>query len=259
MKIKIGPAGLGGIKEASRILKEYRKMGISACEIAFTYGVYIQNKKDAEEIGKEARKQNVELSIHAPYWINLNSKEKKKIEQSKERILKSCKIGHYLGAYRIVFHPGFYGGMDKEETYQNIKKEILEMQKERKKQGWKPELAPETTGKVNVFGSVDEILRLVKETGCSFCIDFAHILAREKKVDYKTILQKFSRYKELHIHFSGIEYGEKGERKHTGTKDSEIKELLENLEKYAEGKDIIIINESPYCIEDSIKTLKFVK
>ena len=232
---------------------------MGACEIAFTYGVYIKDKKDAIEIGKKAKEQDIKLSIHAPYWLNLNSKEKKKIEESKKRILDCCAIGNELGAYCVVFHPGYYSDMDKEQTYQNIKKEILELQEEIKKNKWKIKLAPETTGKINVFGSVDEIARLVKETNCSFCLDFAHILAREKKVDYKGILEKFeksSKDKDLHIHFSGIEYGEKGERRHIVTKDRELKEMIENLKKYAKEKEIVIINESPEPVKDSVKGLK---
>ena len=61
-------------------LEKYSELGLKACEIAFTYGVYIKNKEDAEKIGRKARELDIELSIHAPYWINLNSKEKKKIE-----------------------------------------------------------------------------------------------------------------------------------------------------------------------------------
>ncbi len=258
MKIKLGPAGLGGIKEAVKNLQEYKSLGLSACEIAFTYGVYIKNEKIAKRIGEEAKKQNIKLSIHAPYWINLNSAEKKKIEESKKRILNCCKIGEWMNAYIVVFHPGYYGKIDKEQTYQNIKNAILDMQKEIKKKKWKIKLAPETTGKINVFGSVDEILRLTKETKCSFCIDFAHILAREKKIDYKEILGKFKKYKKLHIHFSGIEYTDKGERRHIKTKEEEIKQLISNLKKYAKGKEIVIINESPDPIGDSLRTLKFI-
>jgi len=259
LKIRFGPAGLGGVKEAAENLQEYNKLCLKACEIAFTYGVYIKNKKDAEEIGKEAKKQGIKLSIHAQYWINLNSKEKKKIEESKKRILDCCEIGSFLGAYCVVFHPGYYGGMDKIITYNNIKREILEMQEEIKKNKWQIQLAPETTGKVNVFGSVDEIKKLTDETGCFFCLDFAHILAREKKVDYKTILEKFKDFKELHVHFSGIEYGEKGEKRHVKTKKNEAKELIENLKRYAKDKEIVIINESPYSTEDSVMALKFIK
>jgi deoxyribonuclease IV len=255
--IKIGPTGLGPVKEAIENLEEYKRLGFSCCEVLFTYGAYI-NKKEAEPIAKKAKELGIKLSIHAPYWINLNSADKKKVEQSKERILKSCEIGNYLGAYRIVFHPGFYAGMDKEETYGNIKNQILELQEIIKQNKWKPELAPETTGKKNVFGSVDEILRLVRETKCSFCIDFAHILAREGKVDYKEILSRFKDYKEIHIHFSGIEYGEKGEKKHKKTEKKDAKELIESLKKYAQEKEIVIINESPFAIEDSLMTLKLV-
>lgn len=258
MKIRFGPAGLGGIKEAADNLEEFNSLGLRACEVAFTYGVYIKSKEVAEKIRKEAEKLGVRLSIHAPYWINLNSKEKEKIKKSKERILKCCEIGHYLGAYCVVFHPGYYGGMDKEESYQNIKKSILEMKQEIKKHGWKPRLAPETTGKVNVFGSVDETARLVKETGCFYCLDFAHILAREKRIEYKEILKKF-KGKQLHVHFSGIVYGEKGERRHKETESKDIKELVEALKKYAKGKDIVIINESPSMVKDSVKSLRFIK
>src|SRR3989344_9643234 len=171
MTIKFGPAGLGGVKEAISNLEEYHKLGLRACEIAFTYGVYIKEQKDAELIGKKAKELGISLSIHAPYWINLNSLDKSKIEQSKERILSCLKVGTWLNAKTVVFHAGYYGKMDKQETYENIKKEILELQKEIKNKKYTPKLAPETMGKINVFGSVEEISRLSKETGCEFCID----------------------------------------------------------------------------------------
>lgn len=252
--IKFGPAGLGGINEAISNLERFHKLGLKACEIAFTYGAYIKNKEDAEKIGKKAKELDIKLSIHAHYWINLNSKEKKKIEESKQRILDCCKVGEWLGAYVVVFHPGFYAGMDKEETYQNIKKAIIEMQEMRKKNKWKPELAPETTGKVNVFGSIEEIARLVKETKCSFCIDFAHIEAREKKVNWSRIKELFPE-KHWHCHFSGIEYSEKGERNHKKTSKENWKNLLKELPK---DKEIVIINESPFNVEDSVEGLKLV-
>jgi len=255
MAIKFGSAGLGGIKEAISNLEMFHKLGLKACEIAFTYGVYIKNKDDALKIGKAAEKFEIKLSIHAPYWINLNSKDKDKIRKSKERILRCCEVGTYLGAYRVVFHPGYYAGMDKGKTYENIKTAILEIQNEIKKKRWKIKLAPETTGKVNVFGSIDEISRLVEETGCGFCLDFAHIIARYKQVDYKFIKKKFKKHKDWHAHFSGIEYGEKGEKRHIKTNTSNWKKLLDNLPK---NKNIIIINESPFPVQDSVVGLRLV-
>ena len=195
--IRFGPAGLGGVKEAVSNLQHYAKLGLKACEIAFTYGVYIKEKqkKEIKEIRDTAKKLDIRLSIHAPYWINLNSKEKKKIQESKQRIIESCKIGEMLGAYRVVFHPGYYGGIDPEKTYQNIKKAVSDIQKKIKK--WKIKIAPETTGKVNVFGKEEEILRLVKDTKCSFCIDFSHLLARTQgKMTYKEMYNKVKGFKQ---------------------------------------------------------------
>jgi deoxyribonuclease-4 len=251
--IKFGPSGLGGVNEAISNLEEYHKLGLRACEIAFTYGVYIKEQKDAEEIGRAAEKLGIHLSIHAPYYINLNSAEKEKIEKSKQRILDCLRAGTWLKARRVIFHPGFYGKQGKEETYDKIRDEINEIQKQRKEKKYTPELTPETTGKINVFGSLEEIQKLVEETGCSFCIDFAHILAREKDYNFEKASRLFNNQKEWHIHFSGIEYGEKGEKKHKETPESEIKKLLSNLPK---NKNYIIINEAPDSVGDSVKSLK---
>ncbi len=251
--IKIGPSGLGPASSAEKVLEEYSKKEFGNCEIAFTYQVYI-NSKQAKEIEKASKKYGIKLSIHAPYYVNLNSEEKEKIEASKKRILKCCEIGDKLGAEIVVFHSGFYG-KKKEEAYENIKKEIIEMQKEIKKNNWKIKLAPETMGKINVFGSAEEISNLAKETGCSFCIDFAHILARDKKVDYEKIKKLFPQ-KEWHCHFSGIEYGEKGERNHINLKKEQWEELFENLPK---DKKITIVCESPSRIENCVEGLSVLK
>jgi deoxyribonuclease-4 len=263
--IRIGPSGLGGVEESKDILEEYNKEGFGNCEVAFTHSVYM-DKEQAGKIGEFARENKINLSIHAPYFINLNSEEKAKVHASMQRILKCCEIGHSLGAKSIVFHSGFYGKefvkaktpeekkKVEEETYQNIKKRILEMMDVIKEKKWNVKLCPETMGKINVFGSAEEISRLVKETECSFCIDFAHILARDKKVDYERIKKLFPQ-KEWHCHFSGIEYGEKGERNHIGVKKEQWKELFENLPK---DKEITVVCESPNRIEDCVEGLEIL-
>ena len=230
MTVKFGPAGLGGVKEAISNLEIYSKLGLRACEIAFTYSIYIKKKQDALKIGKAAKKYGIQLSIHAPYWLNLNSEDKKKVRKSRERILKCCEVGTWLGAYRIVFHPGYYGG-DKKKAYAKIKKEILAIQKEIKKRKYTVKLAPETTGRINVFGNADEIYKLCEETGCEFCIDFAHILARYKSYNFEEIFKKFRKHKKFHLHFSGIEYGEKGEKHHKKTARRDGKNFLKICQK----------------------------
>ena len=108
-------------------------------------------------------------------------------------------------------------------------------------------------GKINVFGSIEEIKQLSIETGCEFCIDFAHILARYKEYKFKETFDLFKESKEIHIHFSGIDYGEKGEKNHKKTSKEELKKLISFLPK---DKQITIINESPDPIEDSLLALK---
>lgn len=247
--IKFGPAGIGATSDAISNLKKFHRLGLKAAEISFTYGPYIKDKKDAIKIGETARELGIILSIHAPYYINLNSKETKKIEASKERILKCCEVGNWLGAKRIIFHAGFYSGMSSSEASIKIKESIIEMQKAIKKNKWDIELCPEVMGKINVFGSIDDIADLVDSTGCGMCIDLAHILARYGEYKFDKI-EKVFKMKKWHVHFSGIEYGEKGEKRHILTPAAEWKKILKFLKKI--DKDVILICESPDPVGDSV-------
>ena len=256
--IKVGPVGIGGVGEAVSNLGMYGEKGFGACEIPFTYGVYFKEKHG--EVIKKVRKKSldlgIDLSIHGPYWINLNSKKEEVIKKSKKRILKSARVGEKLGAKRVVFHPGFYCGKGKEESYDNIREGIEEVKRRIEDRGWNIKLAPETTGKVNVFGNDEEILGLVKDTGCSLCIDFAHLLARSKgERSYVDMVESFGDFKDIHAHFSGIDYGEKGEKKHISTPVEEIEKLFEALPK---DKNITLISEDPNPVEGATK-IKEVK
>jgi deoxyribonuclease IV len=251
-RIIFGPSGLGSVSDAISNLEEYSRLGLRACEIAFVRQVYIK-KDEAIEIGRVAKNLGIFLSIHAPYYVNLNSTEKEKIEASKARILKCCEIGHYLGVRRVVFHCGFYSGMKSEDAREIIKLQIVEMMAEVKKKGWNVELCPEVMGKINVFGSLDEISWLVKETGCGFCIDFAHVLARYGRNEFDEINNAFPS-RNWHCHFSGIEYGDKGEKNHKLTGIEEWKNLLGFLKGI--DKEMVIINESPNPISDSVNGLE---
>jgi len=249
-QINFGPAGLGSVKTAEQTLEQYHNLGFKACEIAFTYGIYIKESQ-TKAIRQAAEKYNISLSIHAPYWINLNSADKKKTEQSKQRILKTCNIGHLLGAKKIVFHPGYYGKLSKEQTYENIKQAIIEIQAEIKANKWDVKLCPETTGKVNVFGSIAEIKQLVADTNCSFTIDFAHLWARNQgKMSYKEMLTHFKEFKTLHCHFSGIEFGDKGEKNHKPVEKEKLTKLIKEIIK--SKHNVTIISESPNPVKDSL-------
>jgi deoxyribonuclease-4 len=254
--IKLGPAGSHGLGNEEGI-KHCKELNLKAMEVEFTYGVRMNNST-AKKVGAIAKKLGIQLSVHGPYYINLNSADKVKISASKKRILDSCERAANFGtSYKVpvVFHAAFYG-KNPDECYANVKKAIIEMNAKIKERKWNVILAPETTGKKSQFGTIEELLQLSKETGCSFCIDFAHLLAREGKRNYKEIFERLKGVKKMHIHFSGIEYSDKGERRHKLTSSSELKELITELKK--RKISAVIINESPDGYGDSVKGLKYL-
>lgn len=255
-KILFGPAGSGGA--ALKNFSDLKQAGVDCVEIEFVHSIWM-SKNQAEEIRKFNKKLDLKLSIHAPYYINLNSEEKQKIGASKSRILACCEIADILSANYVVFHPGFYLKKTKQETYHQIKEEVLEMQKIIKEKGWRTNLAPETTGKPSQFGDLDELLNLMKDTGCSICVDFAHLKARYNgKINYREIMAKLEKMKKpFHAHFSGIEFTEKGERRHLPTEEKDIKELFNYLSK--SDLHLTIINESPNPLGDALKMKKIWK
>lgn len=257
VKIKFGPGGLGGVADAIFNLENFFGLGLRACEVEFVYGIYLK-KRDAVLIGKRAKELKIELSIHAPYWINLSSCDEEKVEASKKRILQSCEVGHFLGCGRkvsIVFHAGYYGKEPRDFVLDKIMLRVSELKKEIKKRNLNVILCPEIIGKKNVFGSIEEISCLVDKTGCGFCIDFAHVLARYGSYKFD-LLEKSFPQKNWHCHFSGIEYGEKGEKRHKKTGVEEWKKILKRLSCL--DKNIVIINESPDNVVDSVLGLEIL-
>ena len=255
MKVAIGPAGTSGLGYEEG-LKKCKELGLDSLEIEFTYGVRMKNE-EAKKVGELAKKLNISLSCHAPYYINLASLEKPKVYASKTRILQSCERLHYLGGKYVVFHAGFYQKKTKKEIYEIIKNEIIDLQQKIKEKKWNVILAPETTGKSSQFGDIDELLSLKKEVKCHLTVDFAHVKARNNgKIDYDELFKKIKNIGHIHSHFSGIEWTAKGERRHLITEAKDIKELLRYILKYK--VDITIINESPDIFGDSVKTKKIL-
>jgi len=252
--IKIGPAGSGGLGNLKGIQKVAR-MKLDCMEVEFTYGVRMSTDA-AREVGALAKAKGIILSVHAPYYINLASDEKEKIQASQQRILDSCQRAHALGAQNVVFHAGFYQQKTADRTYALIKNAIQEIQKKISKNKWKVQLCPEVTGKPSQFGSVEELLKLMKETGCSICVDFAHLFARyQGDIDYAKVLRKLP--KKFHAHFSGIEYGPKGERKHLKMNRKFFEPLARALIK--QKVDVTLINESPQPYKDAVVMKKVLK
>lgn len=253
--IRLGPAG-SPMKSTLESLSYIKEIELNAMEVEFVYGVKMQNEL-AKEIGKLAEKLDISLSVHAPYYINLASADKQKIEASKKRILDSCERAHYLKASHVVFHAGFYGNLKENECYDIIKEGIIEMRDIIKENKWKTELAPETTGKKSQFGSLTELLRFREEIKCSLCIDFAHLHARNGTINYPSVFDQLSGLKHIHSHFSGIEFSDKGERRHLIMERTDFLPFAKEILK--RKVDITIICESPITWKDSLKMKNIIE
>lgn len=260
MKIFLGPAGVPICsKDRSTIagIRKVKELGLNAMEIEFVRQVYMSNKM-AKEAGREAKKLGIKLSVHAPYFINLASEEKEKIEASKKRILDSCERAHYMGADPVVFHPAYFGKRSREECFGMVKKAVKDIQETIKRNRWKVRLAPETTGKHSALGSLKETIQLAKETKCFLCIDPAHLFARKYgKIDFAEVFDavKPLKFKHLHFHFSGIEYTAKGEKNHVPINHNpDFRSFAKELVK--RKQNCTIISESPVLEKDALKMKK---
>lgn len=252
--IRIGPAGSDGLGYLKALNKAGR-MGLDCMEVAFTYGVRMK-AEEAKAVGAVARARGIRLSVHAPYYINLAADDETKLAASKERILASCRMAAIMGGRNVVFHAGFYQGHPAEKTFDRIAKAIAELQAAIRKNRWAVALCPETTGKPSQFGSLGEILALARETGCEYTVDFSHLLARAGGgLEYGEVLDRLPR--RFHAHFSGIEFGPKGERRHLKTTRAFFLPLAEALA--GRGLDVTLINESPQPYRDAAMMKRVIR
>ncbi len=249
--IKIGIAGVG-----PEDIPELVKQNVLAGEVEFVRQIYMTNEK-AKALAQVANYNNFELSIHAPYYVNLNSEKKEIVHASKERILTSCERAQHMGAKNVVFHAGYYGEISKKESFENIRQRILEMKDLIKEKKWDVQLCPETMGKINVFGSWEEIKDLVKETKCGFCMDFAHMKARNfGKIDFEEYVKEIKTFEHVHCHYSGIEWNNGGEKKHLVVDMKEAAKLFALLKEHK--VNCTIINESVDPYGDAVKMAKII-
>ena len=247
-KLLIGTAGIPFStknRSTENGIKQVKELGLGCMELEFVRSVNISKEK-APEIKKIAEQESVELTVHAPFYINLNSIEKKKYYASINYIYSSAKIGFLCGAKSVTFHAGFYMKQEPKPVYEKIKEGVKEIEKKLLDVGIKIWLRPETTGKPTQWGSIEEIVSLSEE--CELvqpCIDFSHLHARSKgknntlkefTSNLSLVENKLGRkaLNELHMHLSGINYSDKGERNHLILKESDMNylDLLQALKDF---------------------------
>ena len=243
-------------------LKRAHDLGITAMELEWVQRVPLAPKR-MEEIRKTAEELKMVLTVHAPYFVNLNAKEPEKLTASKKRIINALAMAQIAGARSVCVHPAFYLGMEPEIAYENVRRATQEILTKKTKLFPDVNLAYETMGKGTQFGTLEEVLRLSKEFGLYPCVDTAHMHARtngkyNSRKEFNEILDLYAKYlgkkslKHVHFHYSGIEYTAKGERKHLPLKesDAEWKTFLKVLkERSVEG---VVVCESPTLEEDTL-------
>lgn len=264
MDIKFGPSGNSqsfydaGYKSSLDMPKWLADRGLDAYEYSVTKGIRFK-EETARKIGNQARENNIFLSMHAPYYINLANPDAQKREKSKAYIADTLEAAEWMGAQRIVFHPGSRGKLEREEAFKlvlNTFEEVLDVVY--KKQYHNIALCPETMGKINQIGTLEEVLQLCKlDKKVIPTIDFGHINARnmgslQDKEDFEKLMDTIEQYlgkqrtSTIHIHFSRIEYTAGGERRHWTYADTQFGPNFEPLAEILVERDLkpVVICES---------------
>ncbi|MFA4985938.1 MAG: TIM barrel protein [Candidatus Brocadiia bacterium] len=265
--LHFGPAGLPARlpdgKDYRHAIPLLRELGLDAIEVEFVHGARM-NPNVAREVGAAARDSGIAITVHAPYYINLNAREPDKRERSVNHILASARLGKLLGAKSVTFHAAFFLGMPREQVHQTVISELGRIAETLIAEDNPVLISPELTGKPVQWGSLEEILgaaRAVPQVW--FCVDFAHLHARtgggwNSYEDFSTLLRQVSRelgseaLRAMHMHVAGIEFTSKGEKKHLNLEKSDFRyvDLLRALRDYAvEGS---LICESPNLEEDAM-------
>lgn len=255
------PGGSVGAIEFSK------SIGLDTLELGWVQSVRVTEATCAL-IKSAGAEHDVALSVHAPYFINLNANDEE-WPKSRKRLMDAAHYGNLAGATDIIFHPGSYFTNDPLEVLKIAIPRLQGCVDELKKKGNPVTLRPETMGKSAMLGSFEDALAMSKAMGGVLpCLDFAHLHARPGdgtmnsydewsrllEVYGKTLGQKA--LKHLHIHLSGIEYGPKGEKNHLSLADADLnmKALFKALNEFGCGGRIMC--ESPIMEEDALNMKK---
>ncbi len=239
------------------------ELELNAFELGWVQSVRVSETTCAD-IRLAALEKDISLSVHAPYFINLNADD---VEwpKSRKRLMDAAYYGNLAGATDIIFHPGSYFGRDPQDVLPIAIGRLEECVKELQQAGNSVHLRPETMGKSAMLGSFNDVLLMAKSLpNVEPCIDFAHLHARagdgsmNSYDEWSRLLEQMGKtlgetaLRRLHIHLSGIEYSAKGEREHLPIRESDldVRAIFQALKDYqCQGR---ILCESPILEEDAL-------
>ena len=251
-------------------IKAVRKLGLSSMELEFVRNINI-SKDMAPKVKEVAKKEDIALTCHGQYFVNLNAKDELKLKASVKRILDACKIAHDSGAWSICYHLAYYMGDDKAKVHEKVIQMTKEIRKTLDDNGVSIWLRPETTGKATQWGDLMETIKLSQEVhGVLPCVDFSHLHARsigkwntysEFKEQLGLIEKHLGRegLDNMHIHIAGIAYGDKGEKHHMNIEESDMnyRELCRVWKEF--GIKGVVTCESPNIEKDALLLQKIYK
>lgn len=275
--IIFGPAGTSDEVAEQKMSREeqakyLKSLGLEAYEHPFTFGVNISTATQ-EEMIKFFSQNGIKLSVHAPYYINFASEDEGKIHNSYKYLLDSVKKAREIGADRVVFHPGSLTNLTREQAMENCinnLKWFVQLLDENEINDCF--ICPETMGKHGQIGTWQEVAQMCAlDNRIIPCLDFGHINAftlgaLTKEECFDEIFNKFINdldKKEIHIHFSRIEYTPKGEKRHLTFDDEsdfgpDFKEMLKSAKKFNANLRVICESSGTQSI-DSQKMLEYYK
>lgn len=239
------------------------ELGLHAFELGWVQSVRV-SEQTCQTIRQTAQEHDVHISIHAPYFINLNADEAE-WPKSRRRLMDAAHYGNLAGATDIIFHPGSYFGREPSEVLPVAVQRLKGCLEELRSNGNPVILRPETMGKSALLGSLEDCIVMSQEIeGVEPCLDFAHLHARSgdgssnSYHEWVSLLNGYAHelgsqaLHSLHIHLSGIDYGPKGEKEHLKLEDSDLNlsQLLQVLHDLGCGGRILC--ESPVLEEDAL-------
>ncbi|MDE6201056.1 MAG: TIM barrel protein [Clostridiales bacterium] len=265
--IRIGPSGNSDSFYASGRKHTYQEgeflhaLGLNAFEYSFGRGVSMSDET-AEKIKTELGKYDIAISVHAPYYTNFANPDPEMIAKSIGYIIQSINACHKLGGERVVFHPAACGKATRAEAVAATARNFALLADKCSEIAFPFKLCAETMGKLNQIGTVEEIVDFCLIDDMFYpCFDFGHINSYMRgglktKDDYRRILDYtidklgFEKASQMHVHFSKIMYGDKGEIKHLTFEDTkygpEYAPLAELFDEY---------KMSPYIVCESNGTM----
>ncbi len=245
-------------KKEIRITKPDEKIKEDDTLITLASGL-VQNFQEIRELGAMGREMDVELSIHTPYYMDLASNSEL-TQRCIDNVRWAGTMAEQMGGGMVVTHLGLFGEGDRKVAKKAIVDNVAGIMEWWEDNNMSPLLGLETSGRQEVFGSLDEILEICGDIkGIVPVINFAHVHAREagglrEPQDFGALLDRVKDYVGGHYytHFSGVEHEAGNEKRITPIKKGDLR--FEPLAEYLadENPNITIISSSPLLEHDAM-------